>query len=100
MARLLLAWGVTKLTLVDNGRVSYSNPVRQSLFVFEDAMGGSTSKVEAAARQLKRINPSCEVEALEMSIPMPGHAVAQIEKQKVRTAAPRSTFCRLPRMKS
>ncbi|XP_063718260.1 ubiquitin-like modifier-activating enzyme ATG7 isoform X2 [Symsagittifera roscoffensis] len=84
VARLLLAWGVTKLTLVDNGRVSYSNPVRQSLFVFEDAMGGSTSKVEAAARQLKRINPSCEVEALEMSIPMPGHAVAQIEKQKVQ----------------
>ena len=40
-------------------------------------------QVEAAARQLKSINPSCEVDAVEMSIPMPGHPVAAIEKDKV-----------------
>ena len=28
VARNLLSWGYTKMTFVDNGRVSYSNPVR------------------------------------------------------------------------
>jgi hypothetical protein len=32
VARLLLGWGVSKITFVDNGTVSYSNPVRQTLY--------------------------------------------------------------------
>ena len=36
VARALLGWGVRHITLVDNGRVSYSNPARQCLFEFED----------------------------------------------------------------
>ena len=36
VARALLGWGVRQITLVDNGRVSYSNPSRQCLFEFED----------------------------------------------------------------
>lgn len=35
VARCLLGWGVRNITLVDNGFVSYSNPVRQSLFTFK-----------------------------------------------------------------
>ncbi len=35
VARCLLGWGVRTITLVDNGTVSYSNPVRQSLFAFK-----------------------------------------------------------------
>ncbi len=35
VARCLLGWGVRTITLVDNGTVSYSNPVRQSLFKFD-----------------------------------------------------------------
>lgn len=31
VGRLLLGWGVEKITFVDNGTVSYSNPARQSL---------------------------------------------------------------------
>jgi ubiquitin-like modifier-activating enzyme ATG7 len=34
VARTLLGWGVRHMTFVDNGRVSYSNPVRQALFEF------------------------------------------------------------------
>lgn len=43
--------------MVDNGRVSYSNPVRQSLFVFEDCMQGGKPKAEAAAESLRKIFP-------------------------------------------
>jgi hypothetical protein len=32
--KLRQAWGVRNITLVDNARVSYSNPVRQSLFEY------------------------------------------------------------------
>lgn len=35
VARCLLGWGVRNITLVDNGSVSYSNPVRQSLYSFK-----------------------------------------------------------------
>ena len=45
------------MTLVDNGRISYSNPVRQSLFTFEDSLHGGKPKAETAAEALKRIFP-------------------------------------------
>lgn len=39
VARCLLGWGVRTITLVDNGSVSYSNPVRQSLYSFKASTG-------------------------------------------------------------
>lgn len=45
------------ITLVDNGRISYSNPVRQSLFTFGDSLSGGKPKAEAAAEALKLIFP-------------------------------------------
>lgn len=50
-------WGVRHITLVDNGVVSYSNPVRQSLFTFEDSLNGGLPKAIAAAKHLKEIFP-------------------------------------------
>lgn len=46
------------ITFVDNGRVSYSNPVRQTLFQFEDCANGGKPKAETAAMRLKQIFPS------------------------------------------
>ena len=46
-----------KITFVDNSRVSFSNPVRQTLFQFEDCKNGGRKKAEAAADSLKRIFP-------------------------------------------
>lgn len=34
LARCLIGWGVKNITFVDNSKVSYSNPVRQSLYDF------------------------------------------------------------------
>lgn len=45
------------ITFVDNSKVSYSNPVRQTLFNFEDCLNGGKHKANAAAESLKRIFP-------------------------------------------
>ncbi len=47
-----------EITFVDHGRVSFSNPVRQSLFTFQDCLQGGKLKAEAAAEALKLIFPS------------------------------------------
>jgi ubiquitin-like modifier-activating enzyme ATG7 len=51
LARDLLAWGVRDFTLVDSGRVSLSNPVRQPLFEFADAHGGGAAAAAAAGHE-------------------------------------------------
>ena len=90
VARCLLGWGVRNVTFVDNGRVSYSNPVRQSLFEFADCADGGKPKAEAAAAALRRIFPGVNAAAHELTIPMPGHALtvqAEIEQaRRHRTA--------------
>lgn len=50
------AWGVQNITLVDNGSVSHSNPVRQSLYTFEDCKN-SNKKANVAVSALTKIHP-------------------------------------------
>ena len=50
-------WGVRTITLVDSARVSFSNPVRQPLFDFEDCLNGGKPKAACAAEKLKKIFP-------------------------------------------
>lgn len=50
-------WGVRNITFVDSAKVSYSNPVRQPLFDFEDCLGGGKPKAQCAADRLKKIFP-------------------------------------------
>lgn len=87
VARCLLGWGVRNITLVDNSTVSYSNPVRQSLFMFDDSLNGGQPKATAAAEALRRIFPGVNAVGVQLSIPMPGHtvtdAVAEAVKQEV-----------------
>ncbi|KAJ3141974.1 Autophagy protein 7 [Physocladia obscura] len=78
VARALMAWGIRKITFVDNGSVSYSNPVRQPLFTFEDSVSGKPKAV-AAAEGLKRIFPGVNAEGVNFSIPMPGHPSPSLE---------------------
>jgi len=61
---------------VDNGKVSYSNPVRQSLFTLDDCQtedGSGRPKAVAAAEALKAIAADVDSEGIVLSIPMPGH---------------------------
>jgi ubiquitin-like modifier-activating enzyme ATG7 len=84
VARQLLGWGVRNVTMVDNGTVSFSNPVRQSLFEFVDCLDGGKPKSVAAANKLKQIFPDCNSASVEMSIPMPGHPIPDGHEEQVR----------------
>uniref|UniRef100_A0A665UET9 Ubiquitin-like modifier-activating enzyme ATG7 n=1 Tax=Echeneis naucrates TaxID=173247 RepID=A0A665UET9_ECHNA len=75
VARTLMGWGVRHITFVDNAKISYSNPVRQPLYEFEDCLGGGKSKATAAVDRLTKIFPGVISEGYNMSIPMPGHPV-------------------------
>jgi ubiquitin-like modifier-activating enzyme ATG7 len=79
VARALLGWGVRHITMVDNGRVSFSNPVRQSLYSYEDCLSGGQMKATAAAAALRRIFPLCSASGINMTIPMPGHFATEDE---------------------
>lgn len=54
---LVQGWGVRTITFVDYGAISFSNPVRQTLFEFADCQNGGKPKAETAASALKRIFP-------------------------------------------
>lgn len=83
VARMLMAWGVRKITLLDSGKVAMSNPLRQSLYTLDDCLNGGEYKVTAAAESLKRIFPAVEAEGVVMAIPMPGHPVPCQEENSV-----------------
>ena len=99
--RSVQGWGVRNITFVDSARVSFSNPVRQPLFEFEDCMDGGKIKAVCAADRLKKIFPgvvsgySCPLAddlnlgfqnavGHELSIPMPGHPIppSSVDKTK------------------
>lgn len=82
VARNLLAWGVRKVTFVDNATVSFSNPVRQPLYNFVDCQNGGKRKAIRAAEALKEIYPGVDSEGYDMSVPMIGHPVVDATKTK------------------
>ncbi|KAI9653036.1 MAG: Autophagy protein 7 [Alyxoria varia] len=82
VSRNLLGWGVRTVTLVDNAKVSFSNPVRQPLFGFEDCKNGGARKAQCAANALKAIYPGVNATGYDMSVPMAGHPV--MDEQKVK----------------
>ncbi|TPX37245.1 hypothetical protein SmJEL517_g01103 [Synchytrium microbalum] len=82
VARNLMAWGVRNITFVDSGKVSFTNPVRQPLFSFEDCLDGGKYKAVAAADALKRIFPGVNCVGHVLGILMPGHAVTNMDQAK------------------
>ncbi|KAL3086622.1 hypothetical protein niasHT_037748 [Heterodera trifolii] len=81
IARALLGWG---FTFFDYATVSYNNPIRQSLFTFDDCSSkDGISKAEAAAEALKRIYPLVDAKGIHMKIPMPGYPYSKDGKAQV-----------------
>ncbi|KAL4457081.1 hypothetical protein ABPG74_014719 [Tetrahymena malaccensis] len=79
LSRNLIGWGIKHITFVDYGKISYSNPVRQSLYEFEDTINGGKPKAETAAEKLKKIFPDIVSKGYQIKIPMPGHYLASVE---------------------
>lgn len=81
VARALLGWGVREITFVDNGRVSYSNPVRQPLYAFKDCFSDvnrqGAPKAEQASAALKEIFPAVKSTGYNLAVPMIGHPVSE-----------------------
>ncbi|OCF41825.1 E1-like protein-activating enzyme Gsa7p/Apg7p [Kwoniella heveanensis CBS 569] len=84
VARNLMAWGVRNISFVDSGRVSYSNPVRQPLFRYEDCLNGGMAKASCAAERLREIFPGVIATGHLLSVPMPGHACPELASDLAR----------------
>lgn len=82
VSRNLMGWGVRKITFVDYGSVSFSNPVRQPLFEFEDCKNGGKPKATRAAEALQQIYPGVESEGHVLSVPMLGHPITDEAKTR------------------
>ena len=80
VSRALLGWGARHITFIDNGKVSYSNPVRQSLYTFEDSQNiGNNFKALLAAEKLKKIFPMVDSKGFNITIPLPGRTLIDKE---------------------
>lgn len=79
--RILLGWGFKKISLIDSGKVSYSNPIRQSLFTFEDAKE-SAPKAQTAAKRALQIDPNAQITGHNFMVPMPGHLIIDEPESK------------------
>ncbi|CAL5874902.1 uncharacterized protein PFLUO_LOCUS9204 [Penicillium psychrofluorescens] len=75
VARNLMGWGVKKITFVDKGTVSFSNPVRQPLFNFDDCLNGGAQKAHRASQALTEIYPGVDTVGHVLSVPMAGHPI-------------------------
>lgn len=84
VSRLLLGWGVRNITLIDSGTVSFSNPVRQPLFTFNDCIGGATKKAIAAAKALQEIYPGVNAVGYDMTVPMAAHPFSAAQEPEVK----------------
>ncbi|ORY84277.1 hypothetical protein BCR37DRAFT_378271 [Protomyces lactucae-debilis] len=93
-ARLLMAWGVNQITFVDNGTVSWSNPVRQPLFRYTDA-GTGKSKATVAAESLKEIYPGVNAIGVALSVPMLGHPLPTLAEAREKARREFEQLCQL-----
>lgn len=73
VSRSLIGWGIKHISFIDSGKISYSNPVRQCLYNFNDTVNNNNEfKSIVAARKLKEIVPHITSNGYVIHIPCPG----------------------------
>ncbi len=82
VSRNLLGWGARYINFVDCGRVSYSNPVRQSLYTFQDSLDVNSSKALIASKKLKEIFPKVNSQGYHLQIPLPSRKLIDEKAEK------------------
>jgi ubiquitin-like modifier-activating enzyme ATG7 len=82
VSRILQGWNVRKITFVDNATVSFSNPVRQPLFNYNDCLEGGKKKALRAAEALREIYPGVDSSGHVLSVPMLGHRITDEAKTR------------------
>lgn len=70
-------WGVKNITFIDHGSISYSNPIRQNLYLYSDCLISENKKAPIAAKNLKSIAPFLKTHGIDFSIPIPGQLVTE-----------------------
>lgn len=83
VGRLLMGWGVRKITFIDNAKVSFSNPVRQPLFDFKDCIGGGAKKAYRAAEALQEVYPGVDSTGHNIRVPMLGHPIINERETRI-----------------
>lgn len=83
VARNLLGWGFKNITFLDSGKIHFSNPVRQTLYIHADAVDGNKRKALTAAERIKQINPNVVSTGHVVQVPMPGHPVGDSMRNEV-----------------
>lgn len=78
VARCLIGWGVTTITFLDDGDVSFSNPIRQNLYTINDI---HNCKAVSAANALTNASPSVSSRGVRLTVPMPGHNITETTKK-------------------
>jgi ubiquitin-like modifier-activating enzyme ATG7 len=82
VSRILQGWNVRKITFVDNATVSFSNPVRQPLFNYDDCLEGGKKKALRAAEALREIYPGVDSAGHVLTVPMLGHRMTDEAKAR------------------
>ena len=71
---------MTNITFIDNGDVSFSNPIRQNLYTINDV---HSCKVTSAAKSLESASPAVTARGVRLTVPMPGHNLTETTRQDI-----------------
>jgi len=88
VSRSLLSWGIQNITFIDNGIVSPSNPLRQTLYQYSDI--GKPKATQAAYRLKQIIMPESDIylnkkiKGYKLEVPMPGHIIDQTDISSIQ----------------
>ena len=88
VSRSLLSWGIQNITFIDNGIVSPSNPLRQTLYQYSDI--GKPKATQAAYRLKHIIMPESDIDlnkkikGYKLEVPMPGHIIDQTDISSIQ----------------